>query len=242
MRVAVVSDIHGNSWALEAVLQDLKLRKADVVLNLGDVFFGPLDPAGTADLLQGLPWPTIQGNGDRWLFEEDLQAPVFQYGRSELPTWALRWLRDQPPLRTYEDEFYLCHGAPSDDLTYLLEEVQETGVFLRDGAAIEADLKEVEPGIVLCGHTHVARTVLLPKGKLVVNPGSVGLPAYTAEQPFFHAMESGSPHARYALITQDAKGWSVDHIAVNYPVDKAVQKALDFDRTDWARWLARGRD
>ncbi len=242
MRVAIVSDIHGNSWALEAVLEDLEHRKPDVVLNLGDVFFGPLDPRGTADLLRGLPWPTIQGNGDRWLFEEDLQSPVFQYDRAELPTWALSWLRDQPPMRDFQGEFFLCHGAPGDDLAYLLEEVKEEGAFMRKGAAIEADLREIDQGVVLCGHTHVARTVLLPNGKLVVNPGSVGLPAYTADKPYFHVMESGSPHARYVLMTRSVKGWSVDHLAVAYAVEKAVQKALDLDRPDWARWLAKGRD
>jgi len=56
--------------------------------------------------------------------------------------------------------------------------------------------------VILCGHTHIQRSVSLPTGQTVVNPGSVGLPAYEDDSPTYHKMESGSPHARYAIVSR----------------------------------------
>ncbi len=65
MRVAVISDIHGNLRALEAVLADIKTRSADATVNLGDCVAGPLWPQETFDLLASLAFPTVRGNHDR---------------------------------------------------------------------------------------------------------------------------------------------------------------------------------
>ncbi|EOW6434492.1 metallophosphoesterase family protein [Cronobacter turicensis] len=54
--------------------------------------------------------------------------------------------------------------------------------------------------LILCGHTHIPRSVEISSTCLIVNPGSVGLQAYDDEHPFFHKMEAGSPHARYAIL------------------------------------------
>ena len=67
MRIAVLADIHGNLRALEAVLADLPRRGADLVVNLGDCFSGPLQPAEVADWLMAFGWPTGLGNQDRSL-------------------------------------------------------------------------------------------------------------------------------------------------------------------------------
>ena len=67
MRIAILADIHGNVLALEAVLADLKHRKVDQFVNLGDCVSGPLWPRETAELLRQLNWPTVRGNHDRWV-------------------------------------------------------------------------------------------------------------------------------------------------------------------------------
>ena len=67
--VAVLSDIHGNRWALAAVLDDIGRRGITRLLNLGDSLYGPLDPAGTAALLLGLDCLSIRGNEDRILLD-----------------------------------------------------------------------------------------------------------------------------------------------------------------------------
>lgn len=80
----------------------------------------------------------------------------------------------------------------------------------------------------------------VPAGPLVVNPGSVGMPAYTADTPRPHAMEAGAPHARYAILSRVGDAWSVMHIAVPYPWDVAAATARVNGRPEWARWLASG--
>lgn len=69
--------------------------------------------------------------------------------------------------------------------------------------------------LILCGHTHLPRSVRIG-GQLVVNPGSVGLPAFDDERPHFHKVENGVPDARYAIIERTITGWSASLIAVPY--------------------------
>ena len=67
MRLAVLSDIHGNLPALKVVLADLNARGADMVVNLGDSLSGPLLPRETAEFLMAQPWVHIAGNHERQL-------------------------------------------------------------------------------------------------------------------------------------------------------------------------------
>ena len=69
MKVAVISDIHGNRLALEAVLDDIRRQKVDAIFNLGDLLSGPLEPNWVADILMDLDIPTVRGNHDRALIE-----------------------------------------------------------------------------------------------------------------------------------------------------------------------------
>jgi len=97
--IAVISDIHGNSWALQAVLDDLKKRNVDVIFNLGDSLYGPLDPAGTFQLLRKQDPVSISGNEDRLIVEyvdSRNKNSTIEYVISELGTEAFRWLRSLP--------------------------------------------------------------------------------------------------------------------------------------------------
>ncbi|MGH2896718.1 MAG: metallophosphoesterase family protein, partial [Solirubrobacteraceae bacterium] len=91
-----------------------------------------------------------------------------------------------------------------------------------------------------CGHTHLPRLLPLADGTIVVNPGSVGLPAYADDTPWPHLMESGSPHARYALLRRRVAGWEVELRAISYPWDQAAATALARGREDWAVALQTG--
>jgi putative phosphoesterase len=242
-QIAVIADIHGNTWALDAVLLDIKRRGIDSVLNLGDCVYGSLDPAGTLERLMGGNIISIAGNQDREVF--DLSAQVrssqdHQFVTGQMNAAQLDWLERLPATRVVGDVL-LCHGTPSSDMSYLLEHVTEHGVFLRDSAAIAADLRDVGQEVVVCGHSHVARTVWLPDRRLVVNPGSVGIPAYDEDMPFPHVMEAGSPHARYAILTRQTSGWAVEHIALPYPWGEAAEVARRNGRPDRARWIETGR-
>ena len=134
----------------------------------------------------------------------------------------------------------LCHGSPLDDLQYLLEDVVGDRVRLAAPARIQERLGDVRAALILCGHTHLPRIVSLPGGALVVNPGSVGLPAYDDTGTALHYVEAGSPHARYAIVDWEAKASRVELIALEYDWESAFQEAARANRPDWACALATG--
>jgi predicted phosphodiesterase len=245
MRVAVLSDIHGNVWALEAALADAKAHAADVVVNAGDILSGPIEPAATADRLMALDLPTIAGNHERQLLAcaDRPGGPSDQFAFEHTTEAHRAWLRALPATLTLDDAVFVCHGTPTSDCTYWLEEVVAGGVRLASQESIvaRAGAHPHSHGLLVCGHSHVPRVVALGDGRLVVNPGSVGLQAYTDDHPVAHAVENGSPHLRYALCTRTRGAWDVDLRCVTYPHDRAVAAARRHGREDWARWLETGR-
>jgi predicted phosphodiesterase len=221
-RFALIADIHGNIWALDAVLADIDRRGVETVFDLGDSLGGPLDPEATLDRLIGRGIPSVMGNDDR-------------------PMLHLAWIAALPRTREPDPDILLFHGTPDSDLVYLLEDVQPEGVRLRDSASIRELLGETRHSLFACGHSHTPRTVQLDPGRLIVNPGSVGLPAYRSDEPYPHVMEAGSPHARYAVVTHVGAGWQVEHIAVPYDYAAASRTAASNGRPDWAQRLLTGR-
>jgi predicted phosphodiesterase len=240
--VAIIADIHGNRWALEAVLQDIDRRGVQQIVNLGDHLTGPLDPAGTADLLIERSMLNILGNDDRVLFSPlEVLSPSQRYAFEQLTEAHLNWLHTLPETAVVADELFLCHGDLFDS-PYLLEQIEASGsVVLRSTPEIEASVADITQPVILCGHSHLPRAVYLPQGKLIINPGSVGLPAYTMDTPVPHAMESGSPYAKYAILSKAGSGWQVEHILVLYEWEQAANIARNNHRLDWAEWLATGR-
>lgn len=240
-RLAVLSDIHGNLRALERVLHDLEHRGIRDIVNLGDALDGPLDPAGTADLLMKLDIPTIMGNGERMLLDRELDSPGLERARAALRPEHMRWLESLQPVEKVQDHFFLCHGSPDSDIEYLLRKVTPSGTTSRDPEEVSGMLSTVKQPVILCGHDHVPRSVLLPCGRLVVDAGSVGLPAYDDDEPHPHVMETGSPHARYSIVSLSEDGWQVEDVSVPYFWSGAAEEAELNGRPDWARWLRSGR-
>jgi putative phosphoesterase len=244
MRIAVVADIHGNVRALRAVMDDVKQLAPDTVVNLGDCVSGPLEAAETADVLMSLAWTTIRGNHDRQL----LELPPEKMGRSDAAAFAElknhhhAWLSTLEEIATIEDIF-LCHGTPGSDTTYLLETVEQDGeVRLATQAEVSRRLGSEHAPVILCGHTHVPRFVRLSDGRTVINPGSVGLQAFSDLEPFNHSTETGAPHARYAVLerAKAADPWQVSFRIVAYDWDGAAGRAAEKGREDWAHALRTG--
>jgi hypothetical protein len=88
----------------------------------------------------------------------------------------------------------------------------------------------------------VTRYVALDHDRLVINPGSIGLPAYTDTEPVKHSMEMGAPHARYAVLDRKkaADPWKVTFRVVAYDWEGAAARAASKDREDWAHALRTG--
>jgi putative phosphoesterase len=230
-RFAALADIHGNIWALKAVLEDIRAREITAIVNLGDHVHGPLEPAATADLLMRSEMRCISGNQDRVIPETTLAA---------LRPHHLEWLSSLPTTHAYDDVL-LCHGTPASDETYFLETVTQQGPRLATQSEIAERLGNVRAGLVLCGHTHVPRLVHASASVLIVNPGSAGLPAYDDDLPFPHRMETGSPFARYAVLSRTPSAWKAELIAIPYDWGAAAECARRNGREDWARRLQTGR-
>ncbi|MCP4590511.1 MAG: metallophosphoesterase family protein [bacterium] len=243
-QVAVISDVHGNRWALEEVLKDIRRRGVQTIVNLGDSFYGPLAPAGTAEILLPLHLPTVRGNEDRLVVEASSPSacsPTLSFVREDLTQEHLDWLVALPLTLTVPPNLWMGHGSPEHDDEYLLQVVGDDGVYHRSADAVMARTASIDQPVVLCGHDHVPRTLRLPSGVLVVNPGSVGLPAYADDAPRPHVMETGTPHARYSLLRRCDHGWRTENLAIAYDWDAAASTALEHDRPDWAGWLRSGR-
>lgn len=244
MRIAAISDVHGNLTALDAVLADAAAFAPDVTVNLGDLLSGGLWPRETADRLRALDLPTVRGNHERQL----LELPPGRMGGSDrrahesLRAEHRAWLASLPVTLELPGDVLAFHGTPTDDLTYLLDTVEPGGAREATVAEVVARLgEEASRPLLLCGHTHLARALRLPGGGLVVNPGSVGWPAYDDDTPHPHVMEAGTPHARYALVDDDAGRWEVTFRAVEYDWEHAAQAAQSHGRPDVARALRTGR-
>ena len=241
---AILSDIHGNTWALKAVLDDIRKKGIRRLINLGDIFYGPLDPYGTAELLDNYRMDTVQGNEDRMIYETteaDMANPTLQYVLRQLSEREKRGLRQLPKTKIVGEEIFLCHGTPEDDTEYLLEDAWKNPVALRKQEAIEKLVGNIVCPVIVCGHSHVARAVRLPDGRLIGNPGSVGLPAYSDDSPRFHKMETGTPHAAYALLKKTNNGWDFEDVRIAYDWEKAAERAEKNGRKDWAQWLRTGK-
>jgi predicted phosphodiesterase len=233
---AVIGDIHGNAWALEAVISDARRRGVCEFVDLGDVLYGPLAPRKTFELLRQIRLVAqVRGNQDRLIIDGP-GNPTLDWVRNDLGEEPLNWLAGLKPLATHED-WLLCHGSPSSDTVYLLEDVSMGFARVRSEQKIEELLGKTQSRWILCGHTHVQRVVRLTSGQTIVNPGSVGLPAYDDDAPIHHVMESFSPHARYGII----EGSTVSLLSVEYDWNVAARMASELGREDWARGISTGR-
>jgi len=243
MKLAVISDIHGNLPALNAVLADIQAQSVDLILNLGDIVSGGLFPAETADRLMSLDIPTIRGNHERQLLEQDVASMSLsdRHAFERLRALHWHWLKNLPAELTISDDVLMVHGVPGDDRIYLLEEVTATGVRPSSEARVLSLVADRNASLILCGHTHIPRQLRLADGRLIVNPGSVGLQAYDDDKPRSHVMESGSPHARYAIVERQNGEWDVEFMTIDYDWESAASVAFENNRPDLVNALRTGR-
>jgi putative phosphoesterase len=219
MRVGVISDIHANRVALEAVLDDMP--DVDEFVCAGDVVGYNPHPADCVAAVREGEIPTVMGNHDRMLaagrnFRGNHMARAgIEYARRELEDGAIDWLADLPEeLTLFEGRVKMVHGHPDDPDRYTYPEEFSPGML-------------GEEDVVVMGHTHVQHAEQYGEG-IVLNPGSVGQP------------RDSDPRAAYAVVDLDA--FTVDEYRVAYDVE-AVQddiEAAGLPRRTGSR-LERGR-
>jgi predicted phosphodiesterase len=195
-RVAVLSDIHGVMPALAAVLAEPDVVAAELVVLTGDLAAGP-QPVETLDRLAALGdravW--IRGNADRELVESarddrtEMPDEVSAWAAGELRADQVDLLAGLPLSRTIAvaglGEVLFCHATPRDDTEVVVADSRlDRWQQVFDGVPAEVTA-------VVCGHTHMP-FIRLAHGRLVINPGSVGMPY-------------GQPGAHWALLGPGAE-------------------------------------
>ena len=190
----------------------------------------------------GLDLPTIRGNHERQVltFALDRMGLSDKRARLTLRDDQLAWLAALPETLRLSDDVLLVHGTPDSDLMYFLESVTDQGVRPATLDEVAERAGGADAPLILCGHTHVPRAVRLADGRLIVNPGSVGLPAYDDDHPFPHVIENGSPHARYATVSNESGSWEASFHMVAYDWEQAARDAEAHDRLDWINALRTG--
>lgn len=232
MRLAVLSDIHGNSLALDAVLDDLSREAVDGIVVLGDHVSGPVDPEGVARRLMGLDALYIRGNHDRWTVDLGLPGSgrVDRFARDQLSPDQVEWLAGLPATAQWGDEVFLCHGTPQDDEVPWLDSFFDgRTATLPDEASVAAHVDGLDFPVYLCGHTHMPRAVRLADGRLVFNPGSVGM-----------QLVRGSPDARYGLLEKRSRGWQSSVKILPYDHEAAAARAAENGFPQWRASLVSG--
>jgi predicted phosphodiesterase len=243
MRFAAIADVHGNHFALEAVVADIRTQGITDIVNLGDMASGALDARRAVDIMMGLNATNVRGNHDRYItdYKLDDMWPSDRLAHSQLEPEQMDWLRALPFSTIYQGEVYLVHATPDDDNTYWMEVVTPEGiVHMAAIEAIEEKAKGITQSLILCAHTHIARSVRLRDGRMIVNPGSVGGPGYRDVTPYPHTLEVGTPDACYAIIEKAGKRWQVTFRQVPYDHQAMAELALENQRPEWASALATG--
>ncbi len=230
MRVALISDIHGNVAAFQAVLADIERTGVDQIVFLGDaVTLGP-QPKAVIDLLRSINCPCIQGNHDSYVVNlaqflqenhADWAKETIAWGASQLSACDLAFLAmfratlslqldpDRP-----ERKLLCFHGSPRsfDDMILATTPATELDSLLTGQAA----------PVMAGGHTHV-QMMRRHRQVVIINAGSVGLPMeempFTSEPRFL-------PYAEYAIVDYQPAGLNVELRQVRYAWALVKEAAL----------------
>jgi diadenosine tetraphosphatase ApaH/serine/threonine PP2A family protein phosphatase len=151
------------------------------------------------------------------------------------------WMERQPSTLIYREDVFLCHAAPKDDAAFWLDHVAADGsVRASPLDRITSGAEGIDAKLILCGHTHIPRVVRLRDGRMIVNPGSVGLPGYDGRTPVPYVVEVGTPHACYAILKRSRAGWSATMRYAPYDATAMAELARKRGMPVWASAIATG--
>ena len=211
MRIAVLSDIHGNLVALDACLADLKAQGgADAILAAGDLCLDGPKPKKVLQRLEEIGAQAIRGNTDRYISTpahesfETLEHEQLEWTRRDLGEKYVQWLGELPfAIRIGDDgnELLVVHANPATDDEHVWPDA--------DDETLERLIGAERASTIAFGHLHLPY-VRVWRGKMLVNVASAGLP------------KDGDARACYAIFTERPGGWEVKHRRVEFDVKKVA--------------------
>jgi len=233
MRIAIISDVHGNLTALDAVLADLRRQKPDLIFHGGDIPYGGSNPSEVIDCIMEQGWPGVLGNTDEVLWSDaersaleaaapklkplfrmifDVMSPVT---RAMIGQARLQWLQALP-LELRHENLVLMHAGPGN--------IWKAPMHNAEDSELEATYGRLDASIVVYCHIH--RPFVRKLGALTVcNCGSVGMPY------------DGDPRSSYLLIADGEP----EIRRVEYDIEKEAGRLLasDYPQKEWLaemRW------
>ena len=228
MRIAVISDIHGECFPFERVLQDIRQQGIEQIVCLGDALQGGSQPAETVARLRELRCPVVMGNADDWLISGENTSPHEQVSEKqrEVRAWSLAQLtqEDIAYVRQFaptvevpllDGKKLLCfHGSPHSFNDVILPETPDE--------TVRQFFSGFEALLFTGGHTHTQQVRRLG-ASWYFNPGSVSL-AYNWERS---NLEQGQirvdPWADYAIVSYDETGFGITFRHVHYDADELIR-------------------
>lgn len=211
MRLAVLTDIHGNLAALEAVLEHLETQNSDEVVVAGDTVNVLPDSKRCWDLVASLGCPVLRGNHERYIYAYGTPdaSPVWATERFKLLAWMQRQFTAQDletmrslPLTHHLPGLLITHATPRDEFESVLETTPPQALREMFGGTTEP--------LILRGHNHVWREHRWD-GRLLVTIASLGMPL------------NGRREAQYALLTQTRDGWQLERQYVPYNAQRLLE-------------------
>ncbi|MGC5327490.1 metallophosphoesterase family protein [Brevibacillus sp. SYSU BS000544] len=218
MRIAFLSDIHGNAVALEAVLADIEKQRIDQIYVLGDIAYRGPEPKRSIQLVQSLQTTVIKGNADEWTVR-GVQAGEVREDLLEMMNREREWTIDRLDesdliyLRNLPDEFQL---QLTDSLRLHAFHATKESLFdivLPDASVeqLQTKILSEQAAITVYAHIHLPY-VRYMNGKCLINTGSVGLPF------------DGLPLASYAVVEAENNRYRATIERVPYDLDKVVEQ------------------
>ena len=243
MRIALISDIHGNAVALEAVLADIHREQPDQVICLGDVAtLGP-QPRHVLAQLQATSCSCIMGNHDSVLLHlTAIRNYIMLPGVEDTVRWCAQQLSpaDLEYVRSFRPSLALSAGDGASLLCFHGSPQSNTDLILAETSAVELEklLAGSTATVLAGGHSHI-QMLRRHRSVLVVNPGSVGAP--WEQIPFSGGLPRVLPWAEYALVEWIDGVLSVDLRRVPFEVQAAKDAVLSSDMPAWYKdWLLDG--
>ncbi|GHU33170.1 DNA methylase [Spirochaetia bacterium] len=234
MKIALISDIHGNIPALEAVYKSILDKNISEIYNLGDSCYGPLWPEETAQFIIKNNIISIMGNGDEDLIKYPLKNETVKYIISQLSEKSINWIKNLPAI--YENnDVTLFHGSPNNSGKYFLEKIVNKQIVIKSNDEIKETIKDIKSKYICFGHSHLER-ILKINDQILINAGSVGLPAYLENEPE-HKIETFNNYAKYVII----ENRNIEICNVEYDYKSSCKKAEENNRNDWSTCIKYGR-
>lgn len=216
MKIAVLSDIHGNLTALNAVLKDITDAKIDKFIIAGDHIIDCPQHNEVLNRMKSLDAYVIKGNREKYImdYHYGIKSDWRSYKQMAAPVWVhdsleednLKYISELPEQLSISlpqrDSIRVVHGSPFDISEQLYEE--------KYPERVEKALKEIEESVLICGHTHWSWSKRV-FNKLILNPGSVGVP--------FNKRSC----AEYAVLTWSDNQWSASHHQVEFNIEELEQ-------------------